>query len=250
MRLFCVLFGGLCLLDTAFALSISRPNLGVLLPGLIGLPLLLIGIFYPVLQPWCQQGLGRACKYLLAGVYVLGALALGITWGVMGSAIDEQTHPETEVYFVLGAGVRKGVPSLTLRHRLDRAYECYLKNPDALFVVSGGLDSGESKTEAEVMEAYLLNRGMPRENLLVENKATSTRENLLFSCDLLQQQGIRWERGACVSTNFHIWRAKAIARNCGLQLQGVSAPGVWYLAPNNWLREAAAIWAYALTGNL
>jgi len=173
-----------------------------------------------------------------------------ITWGVMGSAIDKDTHPESQVYFVLGAGVRKGVPSLTLRYRLDRAYDCYVENPDALFVVSGGLDSGETVSEGRAMADYLIKKGMPAQNILVEEKATSTRENLLYSCALLEERGIDWERGACVSTDFHIWRAKAIAKNCGLELAGVSALGVWYLAPNNWLREAAAIWAYALTGML
>jgi uncharacterized SAM-binding protein YcdF (DUF218 family) len=50
----------------------------------------------------------------------------------------------------------------------------------ALFVFSGGAVRGE-RPEAELMAAYGMSRlGIPRRNVAIEPRATTTRENLLF----------------------------------------------------------------------
>ena len=252
MRILLLILGGLCVTDTLLVLTVSHPNLGVVLPAILGLPLLLAGIFYPALQLWWQQGVGKVIRIALIALYGTGLCAVAVTCACIASGIRPDVDREAKVYFVLGAGVHGDTPTLSLRYRLDRAMDCYRENPDALFVVSGGVDAGETRSEAAVMGAYLQARGMPPENILLEEAAASTRENFLFSRQLLLDTG-RGEllsHAAFITTDFHVYRATRVAQKAGMALTGVAARGVWFLVPNDWLRECAALWVYALTGRI
>lgn len=49
-RIVLCVIGGVLVLDTCIAAFLSNYNLGVILPGCLGLPLLLLGIFLPHTQ--------------------------------------------------------------------------------------------------------------------------------------------------------------------------------------------------------
>ena len=90
---------------------------------------------------------------------------------------------------VLGAGLRKDKPSMLLRYRLDKAYEYAVEHPDLLIVTSGGQGRDEWVPEGQAMRDYLIEKGLPADRVLAENKSTSTEENFAFSLDILKERG-------------------------------------------------------------
>ena len=81
---------------------------------------------------------------------------------------------------VLGAKVKRGaIPSKALAFRLNAALDYAKQYPDIQIIVSGGQGPDEDATEASVMKQYLIDRGFPESQIIVEDQSTSTYENLL-----------------------------------------------------------------------
>ncbi|GLU28191.1 hypothetical protein Brsp01_34240 [Brucella sp. NBRC 12950] len=74
---------------------------------------------------------------------------------------------------------------------------------------------------------------------MLEERSTSTDENLRFSANILSANGISLDDTiALVTSDFHVARAMRIARKAGFtSIQGIPAPTPLYLRYNAWLRE-------------
>ncbi|MDB5254107.1 MAG: YdcF family protein [Parcubacteria group bacterium] len=70
--------------------------------------------------------------------------------------------------------------------------ELYKANAAPLIVCTGGFgkDTLFDKPEAEVFKDVLIAENVPEEAILIENKATNTGENILFTKQLLLEKGI------------------------------------------------------------
>lgn len=122
-----------------------------------------------------------------------------------------------DVVIVLGAGVQHGRPSITLQNRLNAAVEYYHINSDIHIVVAGGLARQKDTTEALVMKNYLLEQGIPENVIIMEDKSQSTKENYIYSKQILEEKGIKHDSIAFVTNSFHIYRAKTYAEFCGFK---------------------------------
>jgi len=133
--------------------------------------------------------------------------------------------------------------SKILANRLDLALELYHKSGDkALLVVSGGQGDDETVSEAEAMARYLLERGVPEERILREDKSRSTEENLLNTMRLLSGRG---EAGslALVTSGYHLYRCLLIAKRLGVNCKGFGAKVAAYYWPSAVIREFAAVFS-------
>ena len=155
-----------------------------------------------------------------------------------------KTPAENATAVVLGCRVYGERASLMLRERLDAAYEYLQNNPDAMCVVSGGQGSGEDITEANCMSQYLIDKGIDPGRILLENKATSTQENICYSLDLIETiTGVRPQRAGIVSSEYHLYRAGQIAKSQSLEAVGIPATTrIISLRINYFLREIAGVW--------
>ena len=138
-------------------------------------------------------------------------------------------------------------PSLTLKKRLDLALEYLTEHPQASVVVSGGQGADEAYTEAYVMAKYLTARGVDESRVLLEEQASDTRENLEFSRTLAQAHGMRTDRVLIITSDFHLCRAKYLAKKLGMEPYGLASrtsPEV--LRVNYLLREVFAFVKAAL----
>jgi hypothetical protein len=73
------------------------------------------------------------------------------------------------------------------------AADLFLAGWAELLLISGGVlfdENAGSITEAEYFRDIALQKGIPSEKMLIENKATNTGENFQFAGDLLKQQGL------------------------------------------------------------
>ncbi|MDD3252498.1 MAG: YdcF family protein [Lachnospiraceae bacterium] len=171
------------------------------------------------------------------------------------SRIPSTAEPELDYVIVLGAGVKPDGISKTLRLRLDKAAEYAKENPDTMFVLSGGKGDGEPEPEAVSMQRYLINRGVKPARLLLEQQSLSTLENLVYSRNLIQNQigaeGIEHLRIGVLTSNFHLFRARMIARKQDFDdIRGIAAESDKVLFVHFCLRDSLAILKDRLMGNL
>ncbi len=158
-------------------------------------------------------------KLLLRVLAVLLGLAVLLTAG--GGLLfvcgwnDTVTYQEDAV-IVLGCGVDGTEPSDQLRCRLDTAIGYYRQNPSALIIVTGGQGTDEDDTEAAVMARYLVAGGVPSEQVLLEDQATSTAENFRFSAPILSAALPDYSSVCFITSDFHILRSGILAKKAGL----------------------------------
>ena len=148
---------------------------------------------------------------------------------------------------VLGAQVRESGPSRVLRSRLNAAAAYLAENPDTVCIVSGGQGPNEPYTEAEAMKKYLVRKGIPENQILEEDKSTTTVENLEFSSRFLNRKE---DSVGIVTNNFHMFRSLKLAKKNGYQnCRGIAAGSTPLYLPNNILRECLGIVKEVMWGN-
>ena len=221
--------------------------------GMTGVCLLLLATVLLALRLLKKKNAPKHWSRLLTG---LTAAGMAVIFGAMGYiAVQGQdsimTQDETpEFVVVLGAQVQGGGPSLTLKKRLDKTLEFMQEHPDRTVIVSGGQGPDEADTEASVMARYLIEHGADASRIIEEDKASNTRENLLFSATLAEAAGLDTSRVLIVTSDFHMCRAKYIARTLSMEPYGqASDTWPWILKVNYTLREvfafAKAFWQAA-----
>ncbi|RXZ81962.1 YdcF family protein [Paenibacillaceae bacterium] len=145
-------------------------------------------------------------------LFAIVALWCGYALWTVNSFKEPRSLQIADVGIVLGASLWNDYPSPGLQERLDHALHLYEQGKFKFIIVSGGLDyAGARYTEAEGMSHYLAKHGVPPERLLLENNATSTYENLLFSGRIMQEHGLK--QAIIISHEFHAVRALEMARH-------------------------------------
>lgn len=187
---------------------------------------------------------------ILLCLLILGLLAAAITGGFILSAAHPQEDTNCEYIVVLGAGVNGTVPSLSLQERIDAAYAYLTSHPQTVAILSGGQGPREEITEAACMFRELTELGIDPSRLLLEERSTSTIENLQFSMDVAENvTGQRPTAIGIVSSEYHLFRAGLFAKELGLASVGIPAKTTWFsLRLNYYLREIVAVWKYLVLG--
>lgn len=192
------------------------------------------------MQPKKTTWMGRVLKVALCLV-VAGAVCYA---ALVGLVYHWETHvPPAQNYdsiIVLGAQVLPtGQPSVQLRARMDTAKEYYQKSPVPM-VVSGGQGSNEPAPEGDIMRDLLIAEGLSARHVISDPHSADTRQNIRNAWTLLEAQGC--QRPLIVTSDYHLPRALAIARDLGIDPQGAGSlcrpePSFWL---KNHCREALA----------
>ena len=143
-----------------------------------------------------------------------------------------------------GAGLLDGerVTPL-LKRRIDKAVQAFhqSKNPQILLIASGGQGSDEKISEAQAMYNYLVEHtDVPKEAIILEEKSTTTYENLLFSKELGEQL-VENPRFLFVTNDYHVFRTSTYARQIGMQGDGLGCSTASYYIPSAFIREYVAM---------
>ena len=195
-------------------------------------------------------GFTRTVTRMVTIILCIGLLIFALTEAVIIHASFGSQDTDFDYLLVLGAKVRPTGPSLTLTHRIDKAYEYLIAHPDTVAILSGGKGADEPVTEAACMYDRLVTKGINPDRLWKEDKATSTWENLKFTLDLVEQKtGTRPTRLGVVSSEYHLFRASLFASEHGVEFVGIPAQTTRIsLKINYFLREVAGVWHYIILG--
>lgn len=146
---------------------------------------------------------------------------------------------------VLGSGlINDKVPPL-LASRINKAIDYYLKQaavaspPTIIF--SGGQGPDENLSEAEAMQKYAIEKGVPSEHTLKEDRSVNTYQNMLFSKQMMDSLKDNKHNSIFTTNNFHLFRASLYAKQVGLMSQGIGSKTAFYYWPNAMIREYIAI---------
>lgn len=213
--------------------------------GLLLMALSLVTLAFGVLNT-IKRTLLHSAFYALLVAVAIGSVVTGIFIGTHSGGSE---NPETEYVVVLGAGVNGSEPSASLRERLQAALAYIKEYPDSILVLSGGQGENEDLTEARCMYNWLREHGVSANRLWLEEKATSTEENLRFSLNLIERKtGERPAELAVISSEYHLLRAELLAQDEGVEtvLTYPAATENPLYFTNMFLREIVAIWQYYL----
>lgn len=152
---------------------------------------------------------------------------------------------DQDFIIILGSKINKdGSLTPLLQGRVDKAIEFGNKQYEAtkkkiVYVPSGGQGSDEMMTEAEAIRNYLISNGIEENQIIIENKSTSTIENMKFSKNEIEK--VKKEAKVSFSTtNYHVFRSGVIANKQGLDCQGMGSKTKWYFYTNALIREFIA----------
>ena len=177
-----------------------------------------------------------------------------------------------------GAGLDGPRPTPLLAGRIDKALELWNKqHQHGKFVVSGGQGADEIVSEAQAMRDYLLEKGVPADAILMEDKSTTTWENLRYSLAIINADratgvdatssaavassgdvtttasdastsdasGTVASNGdfttAVVTSDFHVFRCAEYAHNLGIKADGIGSHTKGWYWPTAFIREFIAI---------
>ncbi len=224
---FLFIIAGSFLLVNAIAMPfMTNFNIGVIPQGIFAIIMILYGVFFDKRE--------KIFHVMMCGI---SAVLIIFSAGLAIYGVNDTSNFNEDVLIVLGAAVEGEKVSLNLEKRLDKAVEYHQKNPDAKIIVSGGMGDGEDISEALAMERYLVERGVPSEIIIKEDKSTSTRENFIFSSEYINAD----EEVVFITNYFHIFRAEMLAKSAGINAKHLGANIYWYSAPMNYIREMMAV---------
>jgi len=155
---------------------------------------------------------------LVLGILLgLGMLLFGALEIVIAVHDGTDISGQPDVMMVFGCQVREDGPSILLKDRLDTALDYLEEHPELPVLVTGGQGDDEHISEAQAMRDYLVEHGIDESRITMEDRSRNTKQNLLFSKEILRQQGR--EPGElhilAVSNGFHLARIEMLAHRFG-----------------------------------
>ena len=203
----------------------------------------------PVTEAATQQPPGAARIYtarrrkwpwvLLVAAIVVAALGAYYAvsfvqvWSVGRS---DQVRP-VDAIVVMGAAQYDGAPSPQLAARLDHVVDLWGDGLAPLVITTGGNQPGDRFTEAEASEAYLVERGVPAEAVLLENSGSNSYESLESVADMMGTRGLG--EVLIVTDPYHALRSRLIAEDVGLTAYVSPTPYSVVTGPSSLRRHAS-----------
>ncbi len=146
---------------------------------------------------------------------------------------------------ILGSRINKdGTLTSLLKGRADRAIEFAKEQYEhtkkkIVYVPSGGKGLDEVTSEAEAIKKYLIEKGINKNQIIIEDESTSTSENMKYSKKAIDKVN---DKGNIIfsTTNYHVFRSGVIANNQGIDCEGIGSKTKWYFYTNALIREFVA----------
>lgn len=136
---------------------------------------------------------------------------------------------------ILGAGIRRGKPSPMLEDRLKTGISLYNNDISNKILITGD-HMNDDYDEVTVMKNYLLEHGIPEEDIITDNYGISTYDSIYRVKNVYKSNKV-----VIVSQRYHLYRALFLSDNLDLKSYGVEADLRYYYG--QWYREIREILA-------
>ena len=197
---------------------------------------LLVGyiVYWPRVATYTRDNILLDTLYVYVSLVVLYFLCIAMSYLVSSVLNFINILPRKIDYVVvLGAGLIGERVTPLLASRIRKGIKVYKANPGSKLIMSGGQGPDEIVSEAFAMKNYALEQGIDENDIILENKSTSTEENIIFS-----KKFIPADKSFAVVTNYyHVYRALVQARTLGFRCIGYGASTKFYFSLNAFIRE-------------
>jgi len=105
------------------------------------------------------------------------------------------------------------LPTRPTRAEIELAFEWWKKFPNAKLIMSTGDNQRLGIPNSKVMADYAISLGVPRENVIEEDRSRTTHTNLLYSMQIIEAQ--RLGQPTLVTLDLYTRRAVATALKMG-----------------------------------
>lgn len=174
------------------------------------------------------------CIIIIVGIAVFATMECMII-----SKMNSKADAGADYIVVLGAQVRGERITKSLAKRLDAAYDYLIENENTNVICTGGQGTGEDISEAYAEKRYLMEKGIAEDRIIMEDKSTSTYENLKFTLEII---GDKDAKIAIVTNNFHVYRAVLLGKYVGFKnVEGIAGDSDNRLLLNYMVREGLAL---------
>lgn len=128
----------------------------------------------------------------------------------------EAKEMDADCILVLGAGLKAdGTPNHMLQDRLDKGIELYKAGAAPKLLLSG--DNGQEEyDEVNAMKKYVLEAGIPSEDIFLDHAGFSTYESMYRAYDIFLVKKV-----IIITQRYHQYRALYTARGLGIEGYGV-----------------------------
>jgi len=236
-----LVFGILCLLNVGMLLIKGIAlHIGTLSLFMIGIAFVIFG--YLKIFKKIRIIKNKTLSKMITVCIVLMLCSFVAVETIIWTGARDESNRTVDFVVLLGAGLQGDIIPETLRNRIDKCVTYLRLHSEAKLIASGGQGIGEAITEAEAMKRYLESKGISKDRIFTENQATSTFENLSYSKKILDQKFGSSGYTVMIATNdFHMFRAKMLAKRLGLVAYGMPASTWWGSFPSNCIREYFAV---------
>lgn len=148
---------------------------------------------------------------------------------------DSELLTDIDYIVVLGAGIRRGKPSPMLEDRLKTGISLYNNDISNKILITGD-HMNDDYDEVTVMKNYLLEHGIPEEDIITDNYGISTYDSIYRVKNVYKSNKV-----VIVSQRYHLYRALFLSDNLDLKSYGVEADLRYYYG--QWYREIREILA-------
>lgn len=193
----------------------------------------------------------KSKKWLTRAYISLLAIAL-VTFfvyeGILIGTSKSEPIDDADYIIVLGARVVGTNPGRPLYERIKTAHDYLEKNPNTIAILSGGQGSDEQISEARCMFNELTRMGIDPSRLIMEDRSTSTLENMKFSLEKFDGEDVSV---GIVTNGFHIYRSlKLFKQVAGYDGFAIAAnDGDVGFIPYYYIREFFAFLSSPFTNN-
>lgn len=164
----------------------------------------------------------RFCVCFTVAVLLL-TLTPFVPW-LVGRLCGPITSPDGDILIVLTADAQPdGIIGRASYPRAFHALKAWQAGHFRAVVLSGGYMDANRRSLASIMGDYLAGSGIPRDRIFLEERSTSTRENAVFTKQLIGS----WPgKRVLVTSDLHMFRARRTFESVGLPVEPRPSPDV------------------------
>ncbi len=165
-------------------------------------------------------------------LFLLLAILIYITYMMFSvySFSNQDDKEKSDVIIVLGASTYQKEPAPVYRERLNHGINLYNEGYSDKIIVTGGSISKNALSDAEIASDYLIKKGIPKEDILIEDISRYTEENLSYSKAIMEKNSLK--TAIIVSDPYHMKRSIIIGEYLGIKCKSSPTKTSMYRSTN------------------
>ena len=160
---------------------------------------------------------------LAVSLIILCAIITAVSIAQYGK-LDEKAR--CDVAIVLGAATSDGEVSPVYRERVNHGIWLYENGYVDYLILTGGIGKGNEMSDANAAKQYAIEKGVPEQVILIEEKSKITEENLEHAKAIMDKYSM--DTAIIVSDPLHMKRAMLMASDHGIDACSSPTPTTMY----------------------